>query len=254
MLRAVRFAAKLDFHLEAATEAPIRQQANLLLQVAPARMFDEVLKLFLSGQALTTFHLLHDYGLFAFLFPSSAEAFKRNPVAFKLVEQALINTDQRIAEERPVTPAFLYAALLWPGLELIYSDLLKNGVPSFPAMQQAGNRLLQRQQQHITIPKRFAFPMREIWDLQLKLPQRHGKRAWELLQEPRFRAAYDFLLLRETAGEPTQGLAAWWTEFQTTDEPGQQRLLGELGQGPRKQGPKRRGPRRRKKPGQDTAE
>ncbi|SFX37085.1 polynucleotide adenylyltransferase PcnB [Marinospirillum alkaliphilum] len=250
MLRAVRFAAKLGFHLDPATEAPIREQASLLLQVAPARMFDEVLKLFLAGHALDTFRLLKDYGLFAFLFPASAEAFKVNPTSLKLVEQALINTDQRIADERPVTPAFLYAALLWPGLELIYSDLLKNGVPPFPAMQQAGNRLLQRQQQHITIPKRFAFPMREIWDLQLKLPQRHGKRAWELLHQPRFRAAYDFLLLRETAGEATDGLAEWWTRFQDTDEAGQQRLLENLGKSPArsKTANRKRGPRRRRKP------
>lgn len=247
MLRAVRFAAKLDFQLEASTEAPIREQANLLLQVAPARLFDEVLKLFLSGHAHKTFKLLCEYHLFGFLFPASHEAFKVNPAALALVEQAMINTDLRIQQERPVTPAFLYAALLWPGLELIYSDLLKNGVPAFPAMQQAGNRLLQRQNQHITLPKRFAFPMREIWDMQLKLPQRHGKRAWALLQEPRFRAAYDFMLLREAAGEPTEGVGAWWTEFQETDEAGQQRLLNALGRVPNKKSAgRKRNPRRRK--------
>lgn len=247
MLRAVRFAAKLGFTLESSTEAPIREQANLLLQVAPARLFDEVLKLFLSGHAHKTFELLREYHLFGFLFPASHEAFKVNPAALALVEQAMINTDLRIQQERPVTPAFLYAALLWPGLELIFSDLLKNGVPAFPAMQQAGNRLLQRQNQHITIPKRFSFPMREIWDMQLKLPQRHGKRAWTLLQEPRFRAAYDFMLLREAAGEPTDGVGAWWTAFQESDEAGQQKLLSELGRSPvKKSSGRRRSPRRRK--------
>lgn len=247
MLRAIRFAAKLDFQLEAATEAPLREQANLLLQVAPARMFDEVLKLLLSGHALATFHLLREYGLFAFLFPASHEAFKTSPTALKMVEEAMRSTDKRIHENRPVTPAFLYAALLWPGLEQVFDDLQKNGVPAFPAMQQAGNRLLQRQNQHITIPKRFAFPMREIWDLQLKLPQRHGRRAWEVFQAPRFRAAYDFMLLRESAGEPTAGVAAWWTAFQEVGEDEQQRMVSALGRPPaKKSGGRRRNPRRRK--------
>lgn len=241
MLRAIRFMAKLDFELEAATAEPIREQAELLLQVSPARLFDEVLKLFLSGQALKTFHLLQDYQLFGMLFPASHEAFKVNPTSLKLVEQALANTDQRIHEERPVAPAFLYAALLWPGLLQIKEDLIKRGTPAFPAMQQAGNRLLQRQSQHISIPKRFAFPMREIWDLQLKLPKRQGKQAWRLLEEPRFRAAYDFLLLRETAGEATDGLAAWWTEFQREDEAAQQQRVAQLGK------PKRSKNRRRQR-------
>ncbi|NLW04810.1 MAG: polynucleotide adenylyltransferase PcnB [Pseudomonadaceae bacterium] len=247
MLRAVRFAAKLNFKLETNTEAPLSEQANLLLQVAPARMFDEVLKLFLAGHALATFQLLRQYGLFAFLFPASHEAFKTNPTALKMVEQAMINTDLRIHEGRPVTPAFLYAALLWPGLEQIFNDLQNNGVPAFPAMQQAGNRLLQRQNQHITIPKRFSFPMREIWDLQLKLPQRNGKKAWVMLQTPRFRAAYDFLLLREIAGEATEGAAAWWTAFQEASEEEQHKLIASLGRSPvKKSGSKRRNPRRRK--------
>ncbi|SFC34092.1 poly(A) polymerase [Marinospirillum celere] len=244
MLRAIRFMAKLDFELEAATAAPIREHAELLLQVPPARLFDEVLKLFLSGDALKTFHLLQDYQLFGMLFPASHEAFKTQPTAQALVEQALANTDKRIREQRPVTPAFLYAALLWPGLQQIWEDLQKRGTPPFPAMQQAGNRLLQRQSQHITIPKRFAFPMREIWDLQLKLPKRRGKQAWKLLSEPRFRAGYDFLLLRETAGEATEGLAAWWTEFQATDEAGQQTLLNQLGPAPKTT--RRRRPRKAK--------
>ncbi|WP_114416658.1 polynucleotide adenylyltransferase PcnB [Marinospirillum perlucidum] len=240
MLRAIRFMAKLDFELEETTATPIREHAELLLQVAPARLFDEVLKLFLSGQALTTFHWLREFHLFEMLFPASHEAFKTNPTSLQVVERALENTDKRIGDERPVTPAFLYAALLWPGLLQIREDLEKRGTPPFPAMQQAGNRLLQRQSQHITIPKRFAFPMREIWDLQLKLPKRHGKQAWHLIQEPRFRAGYDFLLLREAAGENTQGLAAWWTDFQEADEATRQEMVSKLGK------PKGKKPRRRR--------
>lgn len=247
MLRAIRFAAKLGFTLETSTEAPIREQANLLLQVAPARMFDEVLKLFLGGQALDTFNLLLEYGLFAFLFPASHEAFKTNPLALTLLEQAMINTDTRISEGKTVSPAFLYAVLLWPGLEQIYTYLQNNGMPPLPAMQQAAYRLLERQNQHITMPKRFSFPMREIWDLQLKLPKRQGKKAWVMLQMPRFRAAYDFLLLREMVGEATDGVAAWWTDFQEASETEQQKMIASLGRKQdKKSGSRRRNPRRRK--------
>ncbi|MFK7161715.1 polynucleotide adenylyltransferase PcnB [Marinospirillum sp. MEB164] len=245
MLRAVRFAAKLDFQLEAQTAAALRPCASLLLQVAPARLFDEVLKLFLSGKAVKTFHLLQEQHLFQFLFPATAEAFREDPTSLKLVEQALANTDLRIEQEKPVTPAFLYAALLWPGVKMRFDKKLSEGCPPFPALQQASQRLLEMQSQHITLPKRFAFPMREIWDLQLKLPQPHGKKAWQLLQHPRFRAAYDFLLLREAAGEATQGFGQWWTAFQETDASGQQQLLSQLVRQPGAARKKRRKPKKK---------
>lgn len=247
MLRAIRFAAKLDFTLSTETAAPIYEQAPLLLQIPPARLFDEVLKLFMAGHAVDTLHLLREYRLFGMMFPMTEEAFGHDPHALAVLEQALTNTDHRIREERPVTPAFLYAALLWPALKAIQADLVAEGMPPIPALQQAGNQLMHRQNQHVMIPKRFAFPMREIWDMQLRLEKRHGKRAFQLLHEPRFRAGYDFLLQREKAGEPTEGLAQWWTQFQEASESDRHRMIEALGQ-PAASGPRRRRrkPRKRK--------
>lgn len=247
MLRAIRFAAKLDFGIEAATEAPIREHAHLLLQIPPARLFDEVLKLFLAGHALATFRLLREYGLFAMLFPEADEGMAELPWAEALIEHALANTDARIQEDRPVTPAFLFAALLWPGVTQRMAHLQADGMPPVPAMQTAAQQAVSRQLQHISIPKRFSLPMRDIWDLQQRLPQRRGKRAFQTREHPRFRAAYDFLLLRESAGEIDPGLGAWWTAFQEADEHEQRRLLGKVDADPTAQGPRKRRPRKRRR-------
>ncbi|GEK48102.1 polynucleotide adenylyltransferase PcnB [Halomonas pacifica] len=250
MLRAIRFAAKLDFDFAAATEAPIREMAPLLLQIPPARLFDEVLKLFLAGHALTTFRLLRDYDLFAMLFPEADEALSELPWAEALFERALANTDARIQQDRPVTPAFLFAALLWPGVVQRQARLQEDGMPPVPALQAAAQQAVSRQLQHISIPKRFSIPMREIWDLQQRLPQRRGRRAIQTREHPRFRAAYDFLLLREEAGEIKPGLGDWWTAFQEGDEHDQQRLLGKAAsQGDEPRPRKRRPRKRRRRPG-----
>ena len=248
MLRAVRFAAKLDFDIEPRTEAPIGELAPLLLQIPPARLFEEVLKLFLSGHALRTFELLREYGLFAMLFPETDETLAEYDWAQPLIEQALINTDRRIQEDRPVTPAFLYGAMLWPGMRLRAERLEAEGMPPIPAQQTASQQSISRQLQHTSIPKRFSLPMREIWDLQQHLPKRRGKRAFQTLEHKRFRAAYDFLLLRETAGEIEPGLGDWWTAFQDGDEHEQARLIAKTGGHPAgtSDRPKRR-PRRRRR-------
>ncbi|MCL7941284.1 polynucleotide adenylyltransferase PcnB [Halomonas sp. ATCH28] len=248
MLRAVRFAAKLDFHLDPATEAPIHDAAPLLLQIPPARLFDEVLKLFMAGQGVATFHLLRDYGLFAMLFPEADEAMEELPWAERLVELALESTDRRIAEDRPVTPAFLFAALLWAPVQQRQALHEADGMPPIPALQAASQQVVSRQLQHISIPKRFSLPMRDIWDLQQRLPLRRGKRVFQTREHPRFRAAYDFLLLREGAGEITPGLGDWWTAFQQADEHEQRRLLGKVGADPAGSGQPRKRRRRRRKP------
>jgi poly(A) polymerase len=250
MLRAVRFAAKLDFQLAPETEAPLHELAALLLQVPPARLFDECLKLFMSGHGLATFRLLRHYGLFAMLFPGADEAMEELPWAEAVVEQALASTDRRIQQDRPVTPAFLFAALLWGPVQLHRQQQEQDGLPPMPAQQAAAQLAISRQLQHISIPKRFSMPMRDIWDLQLRLPQRRGKRAIQTREHPRFRAAYDFLLIRESAGELTPGLGDWWTAFQEADEHEQQRLLAKTGAdpasapSPRKRRPRKRRPRR----------
>ncbi|MDN3554744.1 polynucleotide adenylyltransferase PcnB [Halomonas maura] len=247
MLRAVRFAAKLDFHLDPATEAPVHEHAPLLLQVPPARLFDEVLKLFMGGHGVETFRLLRDYGLFAMLFPEADEAMAELPWAEAVIERALASTDRRIHEERPVTPAFLFAALLWGPVQLRQQALEADGMPPIPALQAASQQVISRQLQHVAIPKRFSLPMRDIWDLQQRLPLRRGKRVFQTREHPRFRAAYDFLLVREAAGELAPGLGDWWTAFQDADEHEQRRLLSKVGADPASS-PAPRKRRRRRKP------
>ncbi|MFG6176086.1 polynucleotide adenylyltransferase PcnB [Halomonas sp. THAF12] len=256
MLRAVRFAAKLDFDIEPATEAPIAELAELLLQVPPARLFDEVLKLFMGGHGVETFRLLRDYGLFAMLFPEADEAMEELPWAEAVIERALASTDRRIHEERPVTPAFLFAALLWGPVQQRQQTLEAEGMPPIPALQAASQQVISRQLQHVAIPKRFSLPMRDIWDLQQRLPLRRGKRAFQTREHPRFRAAYDFLLVREAAGELSPGLGDWWTAFQDADEHEQRRLLGKVDADPAgTPAPrnKRRRRRRRRKPSNDDS-
>lgn len=214
MLRAVRFAAKLNFTIEPSTAQPIKQLAPSLQDIPAARMFDEILKLLMSGHGRATYELMQEYQLFAPLFPQTQPCLNK-PAANILIEQALENTDTRISQNKPVTPAFLFAALLWPAVLEQHERLLAEGMPPLPAMHQASQEIAVRQQQYIAIPKRFGMPMREIWEMQLRLPRRAGKKAEQLLESRRFRAAYDFLLLRELAGEPTAELGQWWTEYQT---------------------------------------
>lgn len=230
MLRAVRFAAKLNFRLDKETEEPLHLLAPMLLQVPPARLFEEVLKLFMSGKALATYLLLREQGLFAMLFPATFDALSVLPWAEKMIRQALKNTDARLAADKPVTPAFLYASLLWPAVVMESMAMQHEGVPEIPALQQAAQATITRQLQHTSIPKRFSLPMREIWDMQQRLPRRRGKRADQLLEQSRFRAGYDFLLLRETAGELEPGLGEWWTEYQTLDEPARREMIAALPQ------------------------
>ncbi|MDN3523913.1 polynucleotide adenylyltransferase PcnB [Halomonas sabkhae] len=249
MLRAIRFAAKLDFQLDAETEAPLEELAPLLLQVPPARLFDEVLKLFMNGYGVETYHLLRDYGLFPMLFPETDEAFDELPWADAVIERALASTDERVQQDRPVTPAFLFAALLWGPVQLRQRAHEQEGMAPIPALQAASQRVVSRQLQHVAIPKRFSLPMRDIWDLQQRLPKRRGKRAFQTREHPRFRAAFDFLLLREAAGEIEPGLGDWWSAFQKADEHEQRRLLGKVDADPAgSPAPRKRRRRRRRKP------
>ncbi|MBN8241203.1 polynucleotide adenylyltransferase PcnB [Marinobacter hydrocarbonoclasticus] len=241
MLRAIRFAAKLDFEIEPETETPIRELAPLLAHIPPARLFDEVLKLFSAGHGEATYRLLQDYGLLAPLFPETARALDAGEPD-ELILQALRNTDARIAQGKSVTPYFLFAAMLWPALQVEWRRRQDNGDPVQPALHGAIGKVIGRQVQATAIPKRFSGPMKEIWELQMRLPRRQGKRAFGTMTHPRFRAAYDFLLVREAAGEIEPGLGQWWTEFQQADERAQEKMLSELGSG----GPKKR--RRKRKP------
>lgn len=247
MLRAVRFAAKLGFRIEDATLSPIPQLAPLLKDIPAARMFEEVLKLFMAGQAMETFELLERYGLFAQLFPHTQQCIDNDPMYRTLLIHAFNNSDERIAQGKSLTPAFIFAVFLWPCMIETAKTLEQQGVPAAPAMHQAATEVLAQQQHRTAIPKRFVFAIRDIWDLQRRLVKRMPKQIESLYQHERFRAAYDFLLLREQSGETLNGAGQWWTRFQQ-ENPKDQR--------PRKAGRHReqsdakrrssgRGPRRR---------
>jgi poly(A) polymerase len=216
MLRAVRFAAKLDFTFDPETEAPMRRLAFLLDGVPPARLFDECLKLFLSGYGTKAFALLQKYGLFEHLFPMSSAAFALPPYAYarEMLEAGLANTDARVIADKPVTPTFLFAILLWGAVLRELNERQAGPAPDLAQLMQACDAVLKAQQARVAIPRRFAVPMRELLMLQPRFGRRSGVKSLSLLQHPRFRAAYDFLLLRAQAGVADPELAAWWTEIQ----------------------------------------
>lgn len=220
MLRAVRFAAKLGFRIHPDSETPLFKLAHLLEDIPPARLFDEILKLFLGGCAVQGFELLRHYGLFGYLFPQTEAclAEEREGFPMTLLIRALQNTDSRIAEGKPVTPAFLYAALLWEPLRQAMAEREAQGAGELQALQEAAQEVESRQLTRTSLPKRFAVPMREIWALQPRLKRINGQRPLKLVEHPRFRAAYDFMMLREEAGEDLGQLTQWWTEFQALDE------------------------------------
>lgn len=244
MLRTIRFAAKLGFQIEEQTRAPIKPLANLLGDVPAARLFDEVLKLFHSGHALATFRLLEEYDILEYLFPCAQSEFL-NQQQQQLIELAMANTDARLKQGKSVTPAFLYAALLWPLKEQYQLEFMSQGMPPMAAFHEAANLTISQQLRHTAIPKRFQIPMKEIWELQLRLPKRAGNRAERLLGHPRFRAAYDFLVLRAQTGEADMELAEWWHQYQFANKEGQQSMIESL-QPKRNAKRKHRGNRNRK--------
>lgn len=241
MLRAVRFACKLGFMIDAPCETPLPELAPLLGEVPAARLFEEVLKLFHAGYGLHAFEKLRHYGLFAQLFPAADACLARQEHEFPMVfvSRGLDNTDRRVLDGKSVVPPFLFAVLLWEPVRLRYEVLLDGGTPWADAMALASHEVASAQQRHVAIPKRFGMPMREIWSLQPRLERRQGRRPMALLGHPRFRAAYDFLLLRAEAGEVDPELAEWWTKFQDAN-PGDRAKMTGAG--------KRRRPRRRRKP------
>lgn len=216
MLRAVRLAAKLGFEIEAATAEPIPRLAGLLNEAAPARLFEEVLKLFLSGHGVASFEGLERYGLLPVLFPESAAALKsnRSGALRSILIAGLRNTDERVANEEPVSPAFLFALLLWPAFCRSLIGLQKQGVAPEEAQRRAADRVTLHQLSTIALPRRFSLPMQEIWLLQSRFGARQRKRVLRTLSHPRFRAAFDFLALRQTASSEHQDDIAFWREAQ----------------------------------------
>ena len=216
MLRAVRLAAKLDFEIERGTAAPIPRLAGLLAEAAPARLFEECLKLFLSGHAVRSFEGLERLGLLAALFPESASALaaNRSGALRRMVIAGLKNTDARVAAEEPVSPAFLFALLLWPAYCRALMALQAQDVQPVEAQRRAADRVTVHQLSTVALPRRFSLPMQEIWLLQTRFPLRQRKRVMRTLAHPRFRAAFDFLMLRQSASSEHAEDVAFWREAQ----------------------------------------
>jgi len=242
MLRAVRFAAKLDFTLAPETAAPIASLGHLIKDVPPARLFDELLKLFQSGHAVRSFETLMQYDLLRYLFRDTQAQFD-TPERDKIIDfirRGLANTDQRVREDKPVTPMFLYALFLWFPIQALARHLESEGWNDGQAMLEASQRIVASQQ--TAFPRRFSSPMKELLNMQWRFGQQHGARAARLLQHKRFRAAYDFLVLRASCGEVEQRTVDWWTELQSLPPEEQSKLLNV---GRRQGGRRRRGGRRR---------
>ncbi|MCK4707563.1 MAG: polynucleotide adenylyltransferase PcnB [Gammaproteobacteria bacterium] len=221
MLRAVRFAAKLDFKIHADTEKPIYELAPVLSEIPSARLFDEAIKLFHSGYAVKCFELLRHYGLLKILFPQTEAAIQEDAEYEVFLIKVLQNTDRRIMEGKPVNPAFVFAALLWYSIASKAKQFLKDDLPFNMAMQKAIDKVLPNQLQITSIPKRLSMIMKDIWFLQERLKNHSGKRAYSVFAHQRFRAAYDFLCLRSAAGEIGDKDCKFWTELQEL-EPDQQ--------------------------------
>lgn len=213
MLRAARFAAKLEFHLDPATRAPIASMGKLLEDVPPSRLFDEILKLLLSGHAQRSLKQLRAEGLHHGVLPL-LDVILEQPLGERFVTLALHQTDLRVKEDKPVSPAFLFAALLWHEVLALSQKIEDLGERPAPALYQAMDQVIQTQVEMLAIPRRFTSTMKEIWGLQPRFAMRAGKRPFALLAHPRFRAGFDFLLLRCESGEVEMELGRWWEKFQ----------------------------------------
>ncbi|MGF6511638.1 polynucleotide adenylyltransferase PcnB [Paraburkholderia sp. 32] len=240
MLRVVRFAAKLDFDIDDATRAPIEKMADLINNVPAARLFDEMLKLMLSGHALACLKWLRQEGLHHGLLPL-LDVVLEQPTGEKFISLALSNTDARVLAGKPVSPGFLFATLLWHDVQQRWQKFEAEGEYPVPALHRAMDEVLDMQTEKLAIHKRFSADMREIWGLQLRLEKRSGRSALKLLEHQRFRAGYDFLLLRCASGELDESVGAWWTEFIEGDVAARETLLT--------QGGKDRSPRKRRRRG-----
>jgi len=243
MLRAMRFAAKLDFTLAPEAAAPIASLGHSLADVPPARLFDELLKLFLSGYGLRSFELLLEHDLLRYLFHDTAALFETGDrdkiVAF--IRQGLGDTDKRVREDKPITPMFLYALFLWFPIQALAQRLASEGWDEGQALLEASQRIVASQQ--TAFPRRFSSPMKELLNMQWRFAHRHGARAARLLEHKRFRAAYDFLVLRASSGEVDQETVAWWTEIQNMPREEQSKLLNMQPRGRRRRGGRRRSAR-----------
>ncbi|HEX6613394.1 MAG TPA: polynucleotide adenylyltransferase PcnB [Rhodanobacteraceae bacterium] len=219
MLRAARLAAKLGFAIDPTASAPFATLGHLLGEAPSARLFDETMKMFMAGHGLASFRMLEKCDLLKHLFAGTARALARDErgALRSLVENGLAGTDARVREDKPVTPAFLFAVLLWGEVYSIARGLQAEGVDRALAWQRAAHKVMAEQTERVAIPRRFSYAMEEIWALQPRFAERTKKRVFRLLAHPRFRAAYDFLLLRAAESDDLRERGEWWTRIQTLD-------------------------------------
>ncbi|MCG9631426.1 MULTISPECIES: polynucleotide adenylyltransferase PcnB [Vibrio] len=250
MLRAMRFSAKLDFDIEEDTADPIEELAHLLKDIPAARLYEESLKLLQSGYGLETYHLMREYNLFQQMFPAVAEFFTEDysSQTEQMLDLVLDSTDLRIEDGKRVNPAFMFAAILWYPMNKLAEKLADElGLSQYDAIMEASNVILDQQVKSIAIPRRHTATIREVWQLQLRLPRRNGKRAQRLMELNKFRAGFDFLEMRgEIEGGETQELAKWWERYQSAGRNMRQAMANDVAP-PSKSGHRRRKTYRNKK-------
>jgi poly(A) polymerase len=239
MLRAARFAAKLDFHIDPATRAPIAELAVLLERIPVARLFDEMMKLLLSGHAERGVRQLRAEGLHHGVLPM-LDTILDDPARQAFLHAALHDTDERIRHGHSASPAFMLASLLWFDMQRLWQAYRDAGQPPQVALFAAMDETLERQRSVLAFPRRHDGVIKEIWSLQGRFEQRSGARPARLLTHPRFRAGYDFLLIRARGGDAPEELAQWWTAFQGASEAERAEMLLPAGQGAEKRRPRRR--------------
>ncbi|HZW12819.1 MAG TPA: polynucleotide adenylyltransferase PcnB [Noviherbaspirillum sp.] len=227
LLRVVRFAAKLQFTIAPATREPIQVMAPLINNVPAARVFDEMLKLLMSGHALACLQQLRKEGLHHGLLPL-LDVVLEQPLGEKFVTLALSNTDERVLQGKPVSPGFLFAALLWHQVLEKWNAYQAAGEYPIPALHLAADDVLDTQTEKLALQRRIATDMRDLWAMQPRFERRTGKSPYKLLEHPRLRAGYDFLLLRCESGEIDMEIGDWWTDFIAADGPGREALLAKL--------------------------
>ncbi len=221
-LRAIRFSNKLNFKIDGKIKDAIYEKGHLLSSISNARLFDEFCKIFLNGMAEKNFKKLTSFGLNKYLVSTNPE---KNEFTSRVIIEALRNTDKRLINSQSVTPGFLVAALLWP--ELLEKSLTKGEI-NLRKFFRSMDQVLKRQQRITAIPRKFHSYIKDIWVLQLKLHSRIGKQPYKTLKHPRFRAAYDFMLIREKASSEIKGLGKWWTDFQRNDDNLKKSLINNL--------------------------
>jgi poly(A) polymerase len=242
MLRAVRLSAKLGMQIDKKTAAPIAKMKNLLDNVPQARLLDEVLKMLLSGHSMECIQHLRKMNLHHGLLPL-LDVIWEQPLGEKFVMLALRNTDERLSQDKTVSPAFLFAALLWHEVLASWKFRVKQGARPVGAMHDAMDEVLAKQKEKLAIPHRHDAVMKEIWLMQQRFDQRAGQRPFRLLEQPRFRAGFDFLLLRCASGEVDDELGLWWDEFQDASDARRVEMLQAEGPGEKKR--RRRKPRKK---------